>query len=57
VILVDTNVISELMREHPEPGVLAWAEGLDPDAVVITTVNEAEILLGLERLPDGTCDP
>jgi hypothetical protein len=53
VILLDTNVISELMRPQPEPRVLAWADGLDPDAVAITAMNEAEILHGLARLPDG----
>ena len=53
MILLDTNVISELMRQRPEPGVLAWVDGLDPDAVVITAMNEAEILHGLARLPDG----
>jgi toxin FitB len=53
VILLDTNVISELMRPQPEPGVLAWADALDPEAVAITAMNEAEILHGLARLPDG----
>jgi predicted nucleic acid-binding protein len=53
VILLDTNVISELMRAQPEPRVLAWADGLDPEAVAITAMNEAEILHGLARLPDG----
>jgi predicted nucleic acid-binding protein len=51
VILLDTNVISELMRPQPEPRVLAWADGLDPEAVAITAMNEAEILHGLARLP------
>lgn len=53
MILLDTNVISELMRPQPEPRVLAWVDGLDPEAVVITAMNEAEILHGLARLPDG----
>ena len=53
MILLDTNVISELMRPQPEPKVLAWADGLDPEAVAITAMNEAEILHGLARLPDG----
>ena len=53
MILLDTNVISELMRPQPEPRVLAWADGLDPDAVAITAMNEAEILHGLARLPAG----
>ena len=53
MILLDTNVISELMRPQPEPRVLAWADRLDPEAVAITAMNEAEILHGLARLPDG----
>jgi predicted nucleic acid-binding protein len=53
MILLDTNVISELMRPQPEPKVLAWADALDPEAVAITAMNEAEILHGLARLPDG----
>ena len=53
MIVLDTNVISELMRPQPEPRVLAWADGLDPEAVAITAMNEAEILHGLARLPDG----
>ena len=32
---------------------LAWADGLDPEAVAITAMTEAEILHGLARLPDG----
>ena len=53
MILLDTNVLSELMRQQPEPRVLAWADGLDPEAVAITAMNEAEILHGLARLPVG----
>jgi predicted nucleic acid-binding protein len=53
VILLDTNVISELTRSRPDPRVLAWADGLDHQDVAITVMNEAEILLGLARLPDG----
>ena len=52
MIVLDTNVISELMRLQPEPRVLAWANGLDPEAVAITAMNEAEILHGLARRPD-----
>lgn len=53
MILLDTNVISELMRPQPEPRVLAWADDLDPGAVAITAMNEAEILHGVARLPEG----
>jgi predicted nucleic acid-binding protein len=53
VILLDTNLISELMRPMPQPRVLAWADAIDPQGVAITAMNEAEILHGLARLPDG----
>jgi predicted nucleic acid-binding protein len=53
VIVLDTNVISELMRPQPHPQVLAWVDGLDPARVAITAMNEAEILHGIARLPDG----
>ncbi len=53
MILLDTNVISELMRPQPDATVLAWADDLDPGAVAITAMNEAEILHGLARLPEG----
>jgi toxin FitB len=53
VIVLDTNVIAELMRPQPEPAVLAWADGLVPAEVGITAMNEAEILHGLIRLPEG----
>jgi predicted nucleic acid-binding protein len=53
VIVLDTNVISELMRPQPDQRVLTWANCLDPEGVAITAMNEAEILHGLARLPDG----
>ena len=53
MVVLDTNVVAELMRPKPSPQVVAWADGLDPEAVAITAMNEAEILHGLARLPDG----
>ncbi|MFM7313773.1 MAG: type II toxin-antitoxin system VapC family toxin [Cyanobium sp.] len=53
MILLDTTLISELMRPQSDPTVLAWADGLNPVAVMIATRNEAEILHGLARLADG----
>ena len=49
MIVLDTNVISELMRPQPHPQVLAWVDGLDPARVAITAMNEAEILHGIAR--------
>lgn len=53
-ILLDTNVLSELMRPRPEPLVLAWfsAQGLQT-RFVISAITQAEILLGIALLPAG----
>jgi len=51
VIVLDTNVLSELMRPQPDPQVMAWGNELEPQAIAITTMNEAEIVHGLARLP------
>jgi predicted nucleic acid-binding protein len=53
VIVLDTNVLSELMRPQPNPQVMDWANGLDPQAIAITAMNEAEIRYGIARLPAG----
>ena len=55
MIVLDTNVLSELMREQPADAVLAWANQLKPQEVAITAMNEAEILQGIVRLPDSRC--
>lgn len=38
--LCDTNVVSEVMRRSPNPGVIAWFEALDEIAVSVITVEE-----------------
>ncbi len=53
MIVLDTNVLSELMRPQPNPLVMAWANELDPQAIAITAMNEAEIVHGIARLPAG----
>ena len=53
MIVLDTNVLSELMRQQPADAVLAWADRLKPQEVAITAMNEAEILQGIARLPDS----
>ena len=52
MIVLDTNVISEIFRPQPEGRVLAWMEGL-PGDVAITAVTLAELLTGVRRLPEG----
>lgn len=51
--LLDTNVISELMRKEPDLKVLEWFEMNDQQVFFISTVTKAELLLGAYLLPDG----
>ncbi len=53
MIVVDTNVISELMRPDPELAVIAWVGGQSPGSLATTAINVAEIRVGLARLNDG----
>jgi predicted nucleic acid-binding protein len=53
VIVLDTNVISELTRRIPDSGVLAWLDSLEISEVATTAVTAAELRYGLARLPDG----
>ena len=53
MIILDTNVLSELMRPTPEPVVLDWLREQPILALGTTTINIAEIKYGLARLPSG----
>lgn len=52
MIVLDTNVISEIFRPSPEARVVEWLASLTGD-VAITSVTLAELLAGVRRLPDG----
>lgn len=52
-ILLDTNVLSELMRARPEPAVRAWIARQRPDSLFVSAVTQAEMLLGAALLPVG----
>ncbi len=53
MIVLDTNVISELMRSQPDAKVLAFVAGRRRALLYTTHINRAEILYGIEALPDG----
>lgn len=53
MIVLDTNVVSELARASPDQAVQRWIRDLPLDQLFCTTVNEAELLFGIERLPHG----
>lgn len=53
MIIVDTNVISEITNDKCHPVVWAWATRcIDKDAVT-TSVNLAELMAGAATMPDG----
>ena len=52
MIVLDTNVISEIFRPSPEPRVVEWLVSLTGD-VAIASITLAELLVGVRRLPDG----
>lgn len=52
-ILLDTNVLSELMRPNPASVVLDWFEQQQGASFFICTITRAEILLGIALLPAG----
>lgn len=51
MIILDTNVLSELMRTQPNPGVMAWIDAQSADGLFISAITMAEILHGIARLP------
>jgi predicted nucleic acid-binding protein len=53
VIVLDTNVVSELMRNAPEPEVVRRVDAFDAADVFITAVTAAELMYGVARLPKG----
>jgi toxin FitB len=53
VIIADTNVVSEFMRDAPDPVVLEWAGSIDASDLTICVVTVEEIERGLGRLPEG----
>ena len=53
MIVVDTNVASELMRPSPSPLVRSWAEEQPVAELRTTAITVAEVRYGIERLPKG----
>jgi len=53
MILLDTNVLSEVMKPRPDPSVLAWIDSQDPDDLGTSMIVVAEIISGLDLMPVG----
>ncbi len=54
LIILDTNVVSELMKPQPDAAVHEWMARQDDKILVTTAVTVSEIMFGLTRLPDGS---
>ena len=53
MIVLDTNILSELMRAGPDGAVLVWMSHQSMMTIFITTMTQADILYGLALLPEG----
>ena len=53
MVVLDTNVVSELMREAPHADVLVWVDDRPTRQLCVTAVTEAEVRTGIAFLPDG----
>jgi hypothetical protein len=51
--LLDTNVLSEVMRPIPNPVVIDWLNKQPLERLLISAITRAEIELGIARLPSG----
>jgi hypothetical protein len=54
MFILDTNVVSELIKPVVSAAVETWCASQSRDSLYITTITQAEILYGIAILPDGT---
>jgi predicted nucleic acid-binding protein len=53
MILIDTNVISELWKAEPSPAVLAWIDAQAVETLYLSAVTVAELRFGVAAMPEG----
>ena len=53
IMLLDTNVVSELIRKAPDPAVATWAAGHPLEDLFFSAVGKAELRYGAAILPTG----
>ncbi|TVQ94208.1 MAG: type II toxin-antitoxin system VapC family toxin [Deltaproteobacteria bacterium] len=51
--VLDTNVLSELIRPRPDPAVVAWVRKQPTSSLYTTTITQAEMLYGVAVMPAG----
>ena len=53
MIVLDTNVISELTRQAPAADVISWLDSMRAAEVATTAITAAELLYGVAKMPAG----
>lgn len=53
MILIDTNIISEMMKSKPDVNIMNWLDQQEAIHLHISTVTIAEIAYGINALPEG----
>ena len=53
MFVLDTNVVSELMRPTPDPAMSSWVAERATSSLFLTAVTEAELRFGLAVMPPG----
>jgi hypothetical protein len=53
MLLLDTNVVSELMKAAPDAGVIAWIDRAPRTELFVAAITQAELLTGVALLPPG----
>lgn len=53
MVILDTNIVAELMKESPAPAVVLWMNAQESSALFLTTITIGEIRYGLRVLPQG----
>jgi predicted nucleic acid-binding protein len=51
--LLDTNLVSEWIKEDPNPGVIDWLAKVDEAQTFLSVITITELRYGLERMPTG----
>ena len=58
MIVIDTNVVSELWRVAPDPKVLAWMDAQVVETLFLSAITVAELRFGrIEVVTPATCSP
>lgn len=53
MLILDTNVVSELMKPAPSDALLLWFQDTPPEPLALTSVTVAELRYGIAVLPEG----